>query len=407
MRVKGQRKKTRFSLGLWKIIAALVTLWILLLVLSAPFVSKSITSTGGSARVPPNRPVLSVKASQDGAQIFPAPVEAAGPNATIILKPTFGVHRPDQDAVFVFAEGYDLTVFALFVTSLRENAGFDGDIVMSVSSRAKLKSGVETFLKQQNVVTYCLGVHDKGNVIDNMYGDSDSKALPDPRPSRPVATARFELYWVWSLHYRPLSRIMLVDARDVYFQRSPFDALPRTPEGSGGVIHFFEESTKETSAAKNIESSPYNKGWIGTAYGAEALKKISKRPVICSGGSIGDQVAMETYLRGMVKQWDDTRCKMKGCDQGYHNYLYYSGLLENAGGIGDIFVHKHGEGVFNNLGALRNSPFRTQGLLQNGTDLVLNWDGSVAPVAHQFDRDKELGEIMRNRASQIVSELKG
>mmetsp|Transcript_36060 Transcript_36060/g.107845 ORF Transcript_36060/g.107845 Transcript_36060/m.107845 type:complete len:403 (-) Transcript_36060:301-1509(-) len=402
MRVKGHRKKTRFSLGLWKIIAAPVTLWILLLVPSAPFVSKLITSAGGSARVPPNGPVLSVKASQDGAQIFPAPVEAAGPNATIILKPTFGVHRPDQDAVFAFAVGYDLIMFALFVTSLRKNAGFDGDIVMSVSSRAKLKSGVETFLKQQNVVTYCLGVHDKVNVKYNMYGDSDSKALPDPRPSRPVATARFELYWVWSLHYRPLSRIMLVDARGVYFQLSPFDALPRTPEVE--LFIFFEESTKKY---KNIESSPYNEGWIRTAYGAEALKNISKRPVICSGGSIGDQVAMETYLRGMVKQWDDTRCKQKGCDQCYHNYLYYSGLLENAGGISDIFVHKHGEGVFNNLGALRNSTFRTQGLLQNGTDLVLNWDGSVAPVAHQFDRDKELGEIMRNRASQIVSELKG
>lgn len=402
---RNKSDRGRPSCGLGRILVSLVIFWIVLLVLSASFVTAPPSLGSGPIRVSVDSPKAPVVASQAGSIVFPPPVKAAGPNATIILKPTFGVHQPDKDAVFVFAEGYDLKVYALFVVSLRKT-GFNGDIVMSVSSREKLKPGVENFLQQQNVVAYCLGIHDKQNLIDSMYSDSNGKPLRDPRPSRPVATARFELYWVWSLQYRPHSRIMLVDARDVYFQLSPFDALPRTTGGSGGILHFFEESARETSAAKNIESSAYNKRWITASYGENAMKKLANRTVICSGGSIGDQVAMETYLRAMVKQWDDRRCKMKGCDQGYHNYLYYSGQLENAIGIKSVIVYKQGEGVFNNLGALRNSPLRKQGIIQEGTDLVLNWDGSISPVAHQFDRDKELGEIMRKRASQMVSELK-
>lgn len=386
--------------GLGKILVAVAIFWIVLILLSASLLATPVHPAVG--------PVVDSKAARVRAEtlkVFPPPLEAAGPNATIILKPTFGLHRPGQDAVFVFAEGYDLHVYALFVVSLRKT-GFNGDIVMSVASREKLKPGVEKFLKQKNVVTYCLGVHDKGNSLDNMYGDSNGNPLSDPRPSRPVATARFELYWVWSLQYRHDSRIMLADARDVYFQLSPFDAVPRSPAGSDGILHFFEENAQETSAAKNIESSAYNKKWIQSAYGDDVLNSMSKRAVICSGGSIGDQVAIETYLRAMVKQWDDRKCKMKGCDQGCHNYLYYSGQLENVAGIRNVILHKQGEGAFNNLGALRNTPLRKQGVLQEGTDLVLNWDGSVSPVAHQFDRDKELGEIMKQRAFRIVSELK-
>eukprot|EP00978_Attheya_sp_CCMP212_P029633 scaffold105937_cov54-Attheya_sp.AAC.4 len=152
---------------------------------------------------------------------------------------------------------------------------------------------------------------------------------------------------------------------------------------------------------------------IKAAYGAKALQEIKDRPVICSGSTIGDQRAIETYLRAMVKQFDDTKCKRVGCDQGLHNYLHYSGQLlvvRNNGrepGISNVRVYPQGQGgaAVNNLAALRNAPLRQHwGILQNGTDLVTNWDGTIANVVHQFDRDKELFHIMKKRTDQMVSD---
>jgi hypothetical protein len=147
------------------------------------------------------------------------------------------------------------------------------------------------------------------------------------------------------------------------------------------------------------------------AYGRKAFQEIKDRPVICSGSTIGDQRAIETYLRAMVKQFDDTQCKRVGCDQGLHNYLYYSGqlLVRNArgasSGITNVRVYPQGQGAVNNLAALRNAPLRQHwGILQNGTDLVTNWDGTISNVVHQFDRDKELFHIMKKRTNQMVSD---
>jgi hypothetical protein len=150
---------------------------------------------------------------------------------------------------------------------------------------------------------------------------------------------------------------------------------------------------------------------IKAAYGAKALQEIKDRPVICSGSTIGDQRAIETYLRAMVKQFDDTKCKRVGCDQGLHNYLHYSGqlLLRNGRepGISNVRVYPQGQGgaAVNNLAALRNAPLRQHwGILQNGTNLGTNWDGTIANVVHQFDRDKELFHIMKKRMDQMVSD---
>lgn len=110
---------------------------------------------------------------------------------------------------------------------------------------------------------------------------------------------------------------------------------------------------------------------------------------------MGEQVAIESYLRGMVKQFDDTRCKLKGCDQGFHNYMYYSGGLKNVQGIRDVVVFEQGKGIINNLALLRSKPLREWGLLDVDTMKVLNWDKSVSPVAHQFDRDDELNSHLK------------
>ena len=145
---------------------------------------------------------------------------------------------------------------------------------------------------------------------------------------------------------------------------------------------------KENKDVLSIGKSRYNSRWMTTAYGDKSKKYMSK-PVICSGSTIGEKLALEIYLRAMVAEFDETKCTLKGCDQGFHNYLYYSEKLNNIKEINEIKVHQQGMGVINNLAALRDKSLREQNIL-DAKNNVLNWDKSLSPVVHQFDRDNEL-----------------
>jgi len=133
------------------------------------------------------------------------------------------------------------------------------------------------------------------------------------------------------------------------------------------------------------------------------LKSIREEPTICSGSTIGEQVAIEAYLRAMIRQFVDTQCKLKGCDQGFHNYLYYSNKLRIPG-IRRVEVTKQGEGIMNNLAAMRDKPLREWGILKDSA-VVLNWDGTPSPVVHQFDRDKELNAMVNQATRRIMSKI--
>lgn len=118
---------------------------------------------------------------------------------------------------------------------------------------------------------------------------------------------------------------------------------------------------------------------------------------------MGHQVAIESYLRAMVAEFDATGCKSKGCDQGFHNYLYYSGKLGMMGsndhveGISKVIVYDQGKGIINNVAALRDKSLKEWGLYDAGQELVLNWDGSTSAVAHQYDRDKEVNNMVKGK----------
>jgi len=118
---------------------------------------------------------------------------------------------------------------------------------------------------------------------------------------------------------------------------------------------------------------------------------------------MGENIAIETYLRAMVAEADETGTVVMGSDQGFHNRLYYSNKLASADRIHAIVVFDQGTGIVNNLAALRSQPLEEwgNGRLVEKTDsggfVVKNWDGSVSPVVHQFDRHKELARYFSRK----------
>lgn len=57
----------------------------------------------------------------------------------------------------------------------------------------------------------------------------------------------YKLYWVWSQQYNPQSRILLIDAKDTYFQ--PFSETGigtgrKCKESAPSTLHLYEENKK-------------------------------------------------------------------------------------------------------------------------------------------------------------------
>jgi len=336
--------------------------------------------------------------------IFPSPIP---PNSEIIIQPKYGSHRQGENAVFSFAQDYPLDTYLSFIKSLK-NTGYAGDIVLAISTNAN--EDVTSYLQsEENVIVYAVEwecVDGKGNLAKDsregqnkckmmdFYG-SNGKAIPDSRDYRPVATARYELYYAWSLAYNQDNLVFLVDFRDTYFQKEPFEGLEKGPPDNGLLLFFAESS--ET----NIGKSNYNKRWLEAAYKRENVSGFFSKTIICSGTTMGNGKGLRTYLEAMVAQYDTTLCNMKGCDQGFHNYLYYSKGLHDA--VDKIVVFEQGVGIVNNLGALREKSLKERGILdENG--MVLNWDKTISHVAHQVDRDQDLNKIVKNRKSVFKKE---
>jgi hypothetical protein len=167
-------------------------------------------------------------------------------------------------------------------------------------------------------------------------------------------------------------------------------------------LPFFEQ---ENAQQTKIGDSSFNSRWLKDAYGEEKVKAFFDKPIICSGSTMGQQAAMEPYLRAMIAQFDETKCALKGCDQGFHNYLHYSNSLSGLSGIKEVKVYDQGTSIINNLGVLRSKPLREWGLLNENNE-VLNWDGKVSPVAHQFDRDDELNKHLKQIRKEYEDQYK-
>jgi hypothetical protein len=377
-----------------------------------------------------------------GPSSFPRPTDLPqlkGQTIVPYLKPVHGTHRPDQDSVVAFAAEYPLSNFVSFIESLRA-AGFQGDIVLAISPLDVKKKDVWDYLSEPNnhIVIYapvlvCFNAEmeavesAKGGsricISDGLYATKDPQSgatepMPDPRAPRTVQTLRYEIYWLMCLNMSPHSWILLVDVRDTYFQLNPFDTVPRQTDitRQSGLLYFFGENVEATRLGKSAS----NRKWLQAAYGEHVADLLADKPTVCSGATMGEQVALETYIRAMVAESDYTGTVLAGADQGFHNYLHYSHKFKNVQTIHSIVVFDQGQGIVNNMGALRTKPLGEWGngkMVQtvvnpNETNLrkrtqytVLNWDGSVSPVVHQFDRHKELSDyFFKIKGNQFLAE---
>jgi hypothetical protein len=166
-------------------------------------------------------------------------------------------------------------------------------------------------------------------------------------------------------------RVLVTDVRDVLFQGDPFVDLPR---------HGLAVSMEDPQFRIGTES--FNAGWVRAAFGEAMLRRLAECRVSCSGVTYGDRAVMLRYLVQMVDEILSlglAASGRSGVDQGVHNVLLWTGRLGVVTELATL------GGPVATLGGVCERPWR---LDPDGK--LLNRDGSMVSVVHQYDRDPQL-----------------
>ena len=204
--------------------------------------------------------------------------------------------------------------------------------------------------------------------------------------------------------------VLIADARDLIFQRNPFDIYAPKVKG----LQLYQEHVNMTT-----------KNWLAEWPIRECKGVTYDEPMLCSGTTIGTRETMLEYLTLMydeMKIWiNDPKCRfnINGDDQSIHNYLYYSGKFpkettvsvpNRMGGIVNTIGY-HAGVIFKDLsrswtsnttddeklypGASRTKTTgktstwigRTEFGLTNDDGFLVELDGiTISRVVHQWDR---------------------
>lgn len=278
----------------------------------------------------------------------------------------------------------------MFAGTARKS-GFMGDIVIAILPNSQ-QNFMEA-LKENKAITY--------TVNPECTGDSHQKVCSFPGHDVKVSInlIRFFIYQWWTMQYDANALIMLSDFRDVFFQANPFTY--RTFEWAPPVSQLVV--FQEVFPNKVIYRCVFNGGWIENCYGAEGLKRVGSNTVSCSGVTIGTRVAILAYTHLITQQLDprvrygrnttktNKHCISLGMDQGFHNWLVYSGQLDK---YMDLKIYQQGEGPVNTVGAFFGDRAAVKMPLEKWTVLrgtapnkmIHNWNGDASPVVHQADR---------------------
>jgi hypothetical protein len=307
-----------------------------------------------------------------------------------------------------YVEYYTADDLRPFVDSLRRTS-FDGDVAFFVRG---LSDATIDYLETQDI--RC--IRTQGLDTKNTYtlpswlatglGLAEPEFRPDmsvnPRLSALIKRLKLErtslAHWMakrlWHCHsarffyYREhlaahpeYDAVMITDVRDVLFQDDPFRS-----DLAEGLTLFEEYPGRPLHRQKN------NAYWIESLYGTAALQQLQGVPILCMGVMMGTTSAMIDTLDVLLPDML-TRYIGWGTDQGVLNYLARTGALS------DVHVHPYGSGAAMHMGI---APRDT--LSVDGAGRVLNAEGEVCPVLHQYDRHPSLNlSLLRPTASAMVA----
>ena len=174
------------------------------------------------------------------------------------------------------------------------------------------------------------------------------------------------------------SAVLLVDSRDVVFQRNPLDDF------EGGLLIGKENCV--------IEDQLQNREWLQKIYGGspEVLNELWFNKVICAGVTLGTTTQILSYLDQMCAEFIEQLPRlayMEYFDQAVHNKLLY-GDPDNL----DLRFTDNSKGIVAHLATSNLSEFE-----EDWSEGLCTKSGRMISIVHQYDRHPELMRVLLGR----------
>lgn len=377
----------------------------------------SMTGTPGDAV---QRMVHDILESYGAGGIVPeqVPIVCADEVAAPVLAAVAEVLSPPRAAPLsgsvrgaIVSAAYSLTWHKLapFVVSARR-VGFSGPIVLFVHS------DLDAFTRERFDAydVEAVEVSDEHPYLLSLAGSSHIERLSE---GVGIKAARYLVAHEWLVangERLGISHVLHSDSADVFFQHNPFDWADA--QVSGGFIHpdalyAFEEARLQESGVRAGEmvistmgTQVHNQLFL-SAYPDEVRAALEDEAVLCSGTTIGSLQRIATYLKRMREEIRDRHREfaIDGSDQGVHNVLLRVEARHNSsasvwGPRGTVRYEVNGKGAVRTLGVEvhRSTELPCDVVLPLDAMMrVLNDDGRVVPVIHQYNRHSTLGELIR------------
>jgi hypothetical protein len=260
-----------------------------------------------------------------------------------------------------FSEALRLFALAIFVNAIFTTCvGYDIEAI---------RPFIETCQKFTNASLYILHAKLSNATLAHLQ---ERAVHLMPWPDEPTKEACTIARWG---HYLQLiqneqlnfSRAMFTDIRDVLFQADPF-ARPEPYH-----IKVFEEEAL-------FRDSGRNQRWLRRC-SEDMLSPLMDKPIICAGVTLASYDGAIDYLKHMASACQSLSERFFGADQAVLNHLVYGGKISGV------------EIVPNRRGEVQTMALQDQFLL-DGHGRVLNADGSVCPILHQYDRHAIFGKYL-------------
>lgn len=279
-----------------------------------------------------------------------------------------------KNLILTIMHGYDYPFVEPFIKSLRETGNTDELVIftsetVSKTTKKSLKKNDASLIDYRSAYPFI---------------EKYSTAFTNITPTIAINNYRFVLFLQFILeNSRKYKNVMLTDIRDVIFQRNPFDTDP------GGYIYFFLEDEGQTFHHQ------LNYQWLTEASDAAHADALVDEIVSCAGVTMGSTAAIIDYLKYLCNKLNFRQNAGWGLDQGLHNsYVYIENPVR-------MRVFGNDEPLVSTLGAYQ--PYTL-----NSAGKVVNSEGKIYAVVHQYDRSGTLFTAIKAKyiGSRLLQKLK-
>lgn len=249
-----------------------------------------------------------------------------------------------KNLVIGTALNYDEENVKPFVLSLRKY--YQDDVIFLISNASE---NFINFLKQYKITTY---------------------KIPNSRNQDEICSMRHK-YYEKIVSENEFKNVLLSDVRDVIFQKDPFSHEITTD------LEFFLEPGvyKDCSCHRHwfVELS---------IHGREFYDKIGNKKIVCAGTTIGTKTGILLYFEKIIQEL--SKLNRTVTDQPTHAYMIYNDYFPN------YKLYETLDGPVATLSSGNNLKF-------DSNNNLLNRDGSIVSIVHQWDRT-QYRDLFYNKA---------